>query len=109
MLSSDRHAQQGRGYFLIPDNHLGWATVSSVAVAHEVEAMGGLPDADGEIIALATATFAAGLAKLPTTSGAHGRTPPGHPTAVPPATSSPPARAPQPTPASVPPPSRADR
>ena len=27
--------------FLIPDNHLGRATVSSVAVAHEVEAMGG--------------------------------------------------------------------
>jgi hypothetical protein len=26
--------------FLIPDNHLGRATVSSVAVAHEVEAMG---------------------------------------------------------------------
>src|SRR5438552_2013628 len=27
--------------FLIPDSHLGRATVSSVAVAHEVEAMGG--------------------------------------------------------------------
>jgi len=27
--------------FLIPDNHLGRATVSSVAVAHEVEAIGG--------------------------------------------------------------------
>ena len=27
--------------FLIPDNHLGRATVSSVAVAHEVAAMGG--------------------------------------------------------------------
>ena len=27
--------------FLIPDNHLGRATVLSVAVAHEVEAMGG--------------------------------------------------------------------
>src|SRR5258708_34608493 len=27
--------------FLIPDNHLGRATVSSVAVAHEGEAMGG--------------------------------------------------------------------
>jgi methylenetetrahydrofolate reductase (NADPH) len=27
--------------FLIPDNHLGRATVSSIAVAHEVEAMGG--------------------------------------------------------------------
>jgi methylenetetrahydrofolate reductase (NADPH) len=27
--------------FLIPDNHLGRATMSSVAVAHEVEAMGG--------------------------------------------------------------------
>lgn len=27
--------------FLIPDNHLGRATVSSVAVAHEVQAMGG--------------------------------------------------------------------
>ncbi|MGH9015245.1 MAG: methylenetetrahydrofolate reductase [Acidimicrobiia bacterium] len=27
--------------FLVPDNHLGRATVSSVAVAHEVEAMGG--------------------------------------------------------------------
>src|SRR5215472_4917729 len=26
--------------FLIPDNHLGRATVSSIAVAHEVEAMG---------------------------------------------------------------------
>jgi len=29
------------GGFLIPDNHIGRATVSSVAVAHEVEAMGG--------------------------------------------------------------------
>src|SRR4051812_37337681 len=29
------------GGFLIPDNHLGRATVSSVAVAHEVDAMGG--------------------------------------------------------------------
>ena len=29
------------GTFLIPDNHIGRATVSSVAVAHEVEAMGG--------------------------------------------------------------------
>ncbi len=29
------------GAFLIPDNHIGRATVSSVAVAHEVEAMGG--------------------------------------------------------------------
>jgi methylenetetrahydrofolate reductase (NADPH) len=29
--------------FLIPDNHLGRATVSSVAVAHEVAYMGGLP------------------------------------------------------------------
>jgi 5,10-methylenetetrahydrofolate reductase len=29
------------GAFLIPDNHLGRATVSSIAVAHEVEAMGG--------------------------------------------------------------------
>jgi methylenetetrahydrofolate reductase (NADPH) len=29
------------GSFLIPDNHLGRATVSSVAVAHEVAAMGG--------------------------------------------------------------------
>jgi 5,10-methylenetetrahydrofolate reductase len=29
------------GAFLIPDNHLGRATVSSVACAHEVEAMGG--------------------------------------------------------------------
>jgi 5,10-methylenetetrahydrofolate reductase len=29
------------GAFLIPDNHLGRATVSSVAVAHEVAAMGG--------------------------------------------------------------------
>src|ERR1700735_916523 len=29
------------GSFLIPDNHIGRATVSSVAVAHEVEAMGG--------------------------------------------------------------------
>src|SRR5919197_4909517 len=27
--------------FLIPDNHLGRATVSSIAVAHEVDAMGG--------------------------------------------------------------------
>ncbi|MFD0887843.1 methylenetetrahydrofolate reductase [Streptosporangium algeriense] len=27
--------------FLVPDNHIGRATVSSVAVAHEVEAMGG--------------------------------------------------------------------
>src|SRR6202047_3037953 len=27
--------------FLIPDNHIGRATVSSVAVAHEVERMGG--------------------------------------------------------------------
>src|ERR1700685_2553286 len=27
--------------FLVPDNHVGRATVSSVAVAHEVEAMGG--------------------------------------------------------------------
>src|SRR6201992_1590222 len=27
--------------YLIPDNHIGRATVSSVAVAHEVEAMGG--------------------------------------------------------------------
>src|SRR5437764_1100933 len=27
--------------FLIPDNHLGRATVSSVAVAHEVQMMGG--------------------------------------------------------------------
>jgi len=27
--------------FLIPDNHLGRATVSSIAVAHEVQAMGG--------------------------------------------------------------------
>src|SRR3982750_627738 len=27
--------------FLIPDNHIGRATVSSVAVAHEVELMGG--------------------------------------------------------------------
>src|SRR6202171_1652135 len=27
--------------FVIPDNHLGHATISSVAVAHEVEAMGG--------------------------------------------------------------------
>jgi 5,10-methylenetetrahydrofolate reductase len=30
------------GAFLIPDNHLGRATVSSVAVAHEVSYMGGL-------------------------------------------------------------------
>lgn len=29
------------GAFLIPDNHIGRATVSSVAVAHEVQAMGG--------------------------------------------------------------------
>jgi 5,10-methylenetetrahydrofolate reductase len=29
------------GTFLIPDNHIGRATVSSVAVAHEVEEMGG--------------------------------------------------------------------
>jgi methylenetetrahydrofolate reductase (NADPH) len=29
------------GAFLIPDNHIGRATVSSVAVAHEVDAMGG--------------------------------------------------------------------
>lgn len=29
--------------FLVPDNHLGRATVSSVAVAHEVAAMGGRP------------------------------------------------------------------
>ena len=29
------------GTFLIPDNHIGRATISSVAVAHEVEAMGG--------------------------------------------------------------------
>src|SRR6476660_3651817 len=28
------------GSFLIPDNHIGRATVSSVAVAHEVQAMG---------------------------------------------------------------------
>src|SRR3954449_1505544 len=27
--------------FLIPDNHIGRATVSSIAVAHEVDAMGG--------------------------------------------------------------------
>src|SRR5688572_5313531 len=27
--------------FLIPDNHIGRATVSSVAVAHEVQSMGG--------------------------------------------------------------------
>ena len=27
--------------FLIPDNHIGRATVSSVAVANEVQAMGG--------------------------------------------------------------------
>src|SRR6201747_3217364 len=27
--------------FLIPDNHIGRATVSSIAVAHEVELMGG--------------------------------------------------------------------
>jgi hypothetical protein len=27
--------------FLIPDDHIGRATVSSVAVAHEVQAMGG--------------------------------------------------------------------
>ena len=30
--------------FLIPDNHIGRATVSSVAVAHEVEEMGGPVD-----------------------------------------------------------------
>src|SRR4051812_2595039 len=29
--------------FLIPDNHIGRATVSSIAVAHEVAAMGGRP------------------------------------------------------------------
>jgi len=29
------------GTFLIPDNHIGRATVSSIAVAHEVQAMGG--------------------------------------------------------------------
>lgn len=29
--------------FLVPDNHLGRATVSSVAIAHEVSTMGGLP------------------------------------------------------------------
>src|SRR6476620_10472579 len=29
------------GAFLIPDNHIGRATVSSVAVAHEVDLMGG--------------------------------------------------------------------
>jgi methylenetetrahydrofolate reductase (NADPH) len=29
------------GTFLIPDNHIGRATVSSIAVAHEVELMGG--------------------------------------------------------------------
>jgi len=29
--------------FLIPDNHIGRATVSSIAVAHEVERMGGRP------------------------------------------------------------------
>ncbi|MGH9079961.1 MAG: methylenetetrahydrofolate reductase [Acidimicrobiales bacterium] len=29
------------GAFLIPDNHIGRATVSSIAVAHEVELMGG--------------------------------------------------------------------
>ncbi|GAT65798.1 methylenetetrahydrofolate reductase [Planomonospora sphaerica] len=29
------------GSFLVPDNHIGRATVSSVAVAHEVQAMGG--------------------------------------------------------------------
>ena len=29
------------GAFLIPDNHMGRATVSSIAVAHEVQAMGG--------------------------------------------------------------------
>src|SRR5436189_5115403 len=28
------------GSFLVPDNHIGRATVSSVAVAHEVQAMG---------------------------------------------------------------------
>jgi hypothetical protein len=27
--------------FLIPDNHIGRATVSSIAVAHDVQAMGG--------------------------------------------------------------------
>jgi len=27
--------------FLIPDNHIGRATVSSIAVAHEVQAMAG--------------------------------------------------------------------
>jgi 5,10-methylenetetrahydrofolate reductase len=27
--------------FLIPNNHIGRATVSSIAVAHEVQAMGG--------------------------------------------------------------------
>lgn len=32
---------QVAGAFLIPDNHLGRATVSSIAVAHEVELMGG--------------------------------------------------------------------
>jgi methylenetetrahydrofolate reductase (NADPH) len=31
----------GSGTFLIPDNHLGRATVSSTAVAHQVQAMGG--------------------------------------------------------------------
>lgn len=43
-----RHARQQIGVlapvadaFLIPDNHLGRATVSSIAVAHEVGAMGG--------------------------------------------------------------------
>src|SRR3954447_15810295 len=29
--------------FLIPDNHIGRATVSSIAVAHEVALMGGRP------------------------------------------------------------------
>ncbi len=32
---------QVAGAFLIPDNHIGRATVSSIAVAHEVAAMGG--------------------------------------------------------------------
>ena len=32
---------RSRSAFLIPDNHIGRATVSSVAVAHEVERMGG--------------------------------------------------------------------
>jgi len=30
--------------FLIPDNHIGRATVSSVAVAHEVQAMHGIAE-----------------------------------------------------------------